>query len=356
MYQPKTISGKDMVPDGAYPVFGANGIIGRYDKYNHEEPQLLITCRGATCGSVNVSEPFSWITGNAMVVRAKKSDIDMQFLEYLFRGGLDISKAITGAAQPQITRTNLAPLQICYPASLPEQHRIVALLDEAFAGIATAKANAEKNLQNARALFESHLQSVFTERGEGWVEKSLEDIAGFSQGIQVGLENQSTEMAEGLVRFIRIVDYTQQTKDVRFIQDPGHRYWVTESDIVMVRYGTPGLIGRGIAGVIANNLFKITVSEDVVLKDYLSFFLGQSEIQHHLATQGSSTMPALTFKQLGRVSIAYPTNKLEQEKIVRLIKDMLDETQRLESLYRRKLEVLDELKKSIMNQAFSGCL
>ena len=186
------------------------------------------------------------------------------------------------------------------------------------------------------------------------MERPLEDIAVFSQGIQVGLENQSTEMAAGLVRFIRIIDYTQQTKDVRFVQDPGHRYWVTESDIVMVRYGTPGLIGRGITGVIANNLFKITVSEDVVLNDYLSFFLGQSEIQHHLANQGSSTMPALTFKQLGKVSIAYPLNKFEQEKIVSQVADMLEETQRLEALYQRKLEALDELKQSLLHQAFSG--
>ena len=69
MYQPKTIGTKDLGPDGPYPVFGANGVIGRYDKFNHEEPQLLVTCRGATCGSVNISEPNSWITGNAMVVR-----------------------------------------------------------------------------------------------------------------------------------------------------------------------------------------------------------------------------------------------------------------------------------------------
>ena len=94
MYQPKTISGKEMVEDGAYPVFGANGIIGRYDKYNHEEAQLLITCRGATCGSVNVSEPKSWVTGNAMVVRPKNGKIGLRFLEYLFRGGIDISKQI----------------------------------------------------------------------------------------------------------------------------------------------------------------------------------------------------------------------------------------------------------------------
>ncbi len=239
---------------------------------------------------------------------------------------------------------------------LPEQQRIVAILDEAFEAIAAARANAEQNRQNARALLESYLQSVFSQRGDGWAEKPLEKIAVFSQGIQVGLGNQSTEMTDGMVRFIRIVDYTQQTKDVRFIQDPGHRYWVTETDIVMVRYGTPGLIGRGIAGVIANNLFKISVSECVVSNDYLSFFLGQSDIQHYLATQGSSTMPALTFKQLGKVAIAYPQNKLEQAKIVHQVKDMLDKTKRLEFLYQRKIAALDELKQSLLQQAFSGQL
>ncbi len=190
MYQPKTISGKEMVENGAYPVFGANRIIGRYDKFNHGEPQLLITCRGATCGSVNISEPKSWITGNAMVVRPKNGLIDMRFLEYLFRGGIEISKAITGAAQPQSTRTNLEPLEICFPKSLAEQQRIVGVLEEAFAALANALANAEKNLQNARALFESHLQSVFSQgsqsaaegRGKGWVEKPFSELCDIKHG------------------------------------------------------------------------------------------------------------------------------------------------------------------------------
>ena len=176
IYQPKTISTKEMVANGKYVVYGANGVIGRYDKFNHEEPQLLITCRGATCGYVNISTPKAWITGNAMVVRPKSSSIDLKFIEYLFRGGLDLSKTITGAAQPQITRKSLAPLLISYPKSLPEQKRIVAILDKAFAAISTAKANAEKNLQNARELFESYLQGVFANPGDGWEEKSLEEI------------------------------------------------------------------------------------------------------------------------------------------------------------------------------------
>ena len=125
MYQPKTIGMKDLIPDGPYPVFGANGVIGKYDKYNHEEPQLLITCRGATCGAVNISEPNSWITGNAMVVRPKDGEIDLQFLEFFFRGGVDISVAITGSAQPQITRTNLEPLTVRFPKSVVEQENHV---------------------------------------------------------------------------------------------------------------------------------------------------------------------------------------------------------------------------------------
>ena len=71
MYQPKTISKKMLQIDGKYPVYGANGVIGRYNEFNHENPQLLVTCRGATCGSVNISEPNSWINGNAMVIQPK---------------------------------------------------------------------------------------------------------------------------------------------------------------------------------------------------------------------------------------------------------------------------------------------
>lgn len=130
MYQPKTIGTKDLVPDGPYSVFGANGIIGRYDKFNHEEPQLLVTCRGATCGSVNISEPNSWITGNAMVVRPKDHALDLHFLEFVFRGGIDISTAITGAAQPQITRTNLSPLLIRFPKSVTEQTRLAEKFED----------------------------------------------------------------------------------------------------------------------------------------------------------------------------------------------------------------------------------
>jgi type I restriction enzyme S subunit len=162
MYQPKTIGTKDLVPNGPYPVFGANGIIGRYDKFNHEEPQLLVTCRGATCGSVNISEPNSWITGNAMVVRPLDHSLDLKFLEFIFRGGIDISKAITGAAQPQITRTNLSPLLIRFPKSVAEQMKLAEQFEiltketQRLAGIY------ERKLAALDALKKSLLHQAFT--------------------------------------------------------------------------------------------------------------------------------------------------------------------------------------------------
>ena len=143
MYQPKTISAKEMVADGDYVVFGANGIIGKYDKYNHEQPQLLVTCRGATCGAVNVSEPYSWINGNAMVIQPDLEKVSLKFMEYLFKGGIKLTTAITGAAQPQITRKSLEPIQFSYPP-LAEQERIVAKLDAAFAEIDKAVEDSKK--------------------------------------------------------------------------------------------------------------------------------------------------------------------------------------------------------------------
>jgi type I restriction enzyme S subunit len=162
MYQPKTIGTRDLVADGPYPVFGANGVIGRYDKFNHEEPQLLITCRGATCGSVNISQPKSWITGNAMVVRPLDHSLDLKFLEFVFRGGIDISKAITGAAQPQITRTNLSPLLIRFPKSSDEQKKLAAQFENLTDETQRLESLYEQKLAALAALKKSLLHQAFS--------------------------------------------------------------------------------------------------------------------------------------------------------------------------------------------------
>ena len=347
MYQPKTISTKEMLEDGEYPVYGANGVIGRYHHYNHEDSQLLITCRGATCGSVNVSEPYSWITGNAMVVRPKDGSISLKFLEYLFRGGIDITKAITGAAQPQITRTNLAPLEFFYPSSLPEQHRIVAILDEAFDGIAIAKANAEKNLQNARALFESHLQSVFTERGEGWREITLENCCA---QIFAGGDVPKNSVSQERTAQFNVPIFSNGAKDDGL-------YGFTENARVMKPSIT--ISARGTIGftAIRTEPFLPVVRLIVLIPDERSIelsFLYYAVLGMDFGNTGTS-IPQLTVPNLKGRNLYLPSIP-QQRGIVARLDEIREETQRLESIYQQKLTALDDLKKSLLHQAFSGAL
>jgi type I restriction enzyme M protein len=127
LYQPETITQADLKPEGPYLVFGANGIIGRYDRYNHEDSEVLVTCRGATCGTVNVSAPKSWVTGNAMVVQPRCESLSKEFLAYLLRGS-DLQSAISGSAQPQITRQGFAPFIVPVPPR-DVQDEVVAELE-----------------------------------------------------------------------------------------------------------------------------------------------------------------------------------------------------------------------------------
>ncbi|HON14052.1 MAG TPA: N-6 DNA methylase [Treponema sp.] len=128
IYQPQTITTKELNDNGKYKVYGANGIIGYYDKYNHEDSEVIVTCRGATCGTVNISEPKSWITGNAMVVTPfNKEKINKNFLYYLLKFS-NLNSTISGAAQPQITRQTLSPFQIPLPP-LEVQKEIVAEIE-----------------------------------------------------------------------------------------------------------------------------------------------------------------------------------------------------------------------------------
>lgn len=124
IYQPKTISSLELKIDGKYDVFGANGIIGKYSEYNHKTPQICLTCRGNTCGTINYSNPFSWITGNAMVINVDNhsNEVNKRFL-YHYLTMMNFAKYISGSGQPQIVREPLQKLLISLP-SMAEQIKI----------------------------------------------------------------------------------------------------------------------------------------------------------------------------------------------------------------------------------------
>ncbi|WP_168166937.1 restriction endonuclease subunit S [Corynebacterium sp. HMSC04H06] len=132
-YQPKTISQEEMRSDGQFPVYGANGVIGHYQFYNHEDSEITVACRGATCGAVNITPPFSWITGNAMVIKPRTQYINKMFMRFALEVS-DYELIVSGSAQPQITRETLYKLEIPLPP-LAEQRRIADEIDRETAEI-----------------------------------------------------------------------------------------------------------------------------------------------------------------------------------------------------------------------------
>ena len=115
MYQPQTLQEDNLINNGQFFVYGANGIIGKYNEYNHTESEIAIACRGNSCGVLNRTLPNSWITGNAMVIKLKDKEINNEYL-YHALNYTNIKGVITGSGQPQITRVNLAPVKIIKPS------------------------------------------------------------------------------------------------------------------------------------------------------------------------------------------------------------------------------------------------
>ena len=182
-----------------------------------------------------------------------------------------------------------------------------------------------------------------------WNSLKLGGFSKFSQGIQVGVEKHKTTFEEGYVRFIRIIDYTQNTDDIRYIKYPGDKYCVKEDDIVMVRYGTPGVIGRGIKGAIANNMFKIIPDNSLITNDYLSYSFIQEYIQKILSEgSGSSTMPAINFSMLNKIAIAIPPLP-EQRKIAEILSTVDVDIEKTDAI----IKETQQLKKGLTEKLFT---
>ena len=247
-----------------------------------------------------------------------------------------------------------------YPIPVPplsEQRRIVGILDEAFDGIATAKATAEKNLQNARALFESHLQSVFTQRGEGLEETTLGEVCEFIGGSQPPKSVFSKTKKADNIRLIQIRDY-KSDKHVVYIPRALARRFCNADDVMIGRYGPPLFqILRGLEGAYNVALMKAVPDESKLSRDFLFFFLRHSTILEYVIyhSERAAGQIGLTKETLAPYPIALPS-LVNQQKIVETITELESKTKHLESLYQRKLAALDALKQSLLHQAFSGQL
>jgi type I restriction enzyme S subunit len=237
---------------------------------------------------------------------------------------------------------------------LSEQKRIVGVLDEALEGLATAKANAEQNLQNARALFESHLQFVFTQRGPGWVETTLGEVGKVSMCKRIF--KQETK-ATGDIPFYKIGTFGREPDAFIPIQTYSEyraKYPFPKKGDVLI--SASGTIGRRVrydgepAYFQDSNIVWIDNDERRVLNEYLYHFYGACVWN---STKGA-TISRLYNDNLRGIAIAFPESHQEQWRIVTQLDALAVETQRLTRLYGQKLAALGALKQSLLHQAFSG--
>ncbi len=328
-------------------------------KYTAVKGDVLI-CEGGYPGRAAIWEQNESIYFQKALhrVRFHEPERSKWFLYYLHARDLDgtLKNHFNGAGIQHFTGEALAQFEVPLPP-LPEQQRVVGILDEAFDGIATAKANAEKNLQNARALFESYLQAVFTQRGPGWVEKTLGEVCKFIGGSQPPKSVFSKTKTADKVRLIQIRDY-KSDKNVVYIPRSQARRFCQANDIMIGRYGPPIFqILRGLEGAYNIALMKAVPDESRVSPDYLFYFLKHSTIQEYIIyhSERAAGQSGLNKDTLEPYPIALPT-LAEQQKIVQTTMELEAETQRLATLYERRLAALEELKKSLLHQAFSGQL
>jgi type I restriction enzyme S subunit len=270
-----------------------------------------------------------------------------------------IAKECTGTTRNRISRSNLGLTPIPVPP-LAEQQRIVGVLDEAFAGLATAQANAEKNLQNARALFESHLQSVFTQRGKGWKQKTLAEIATtFGRGKSKHRPRNEPKLYGGKYPFI-------QTGDIRnaehFITEYSQTY--SEAGLAQSKLWPKGTICITIAANIAetgilgfdacfpDSVIGVVTNPKEAEVGFVEYLLQSFKARLQALGKGSA-QANINMGTFEEERFPFPPIA-EQKQIVTKLDSLREETQRLESLYEQKLAALAALKKSLLHQAFSG--
>jgi len=255
-----------------------------------------------------------------------------------------------------------------YPIPVPpigDQLRIVGTLDEAFAAIATARANTEQNLRNARAVFESHLDSVFSQRGEGWAEKRFGAICGFVRGPFGGSLKKAMFVDDGYAVYEQSHAISNQFTDIRYFIDERkfsemRRFEVHPNDIVMSCAGTMGrtaIVPEGVRpGIINQALLKLTPSSEV-LAAFLKSWMETEDFQDALKAYaaGAAIQNVASVKVLKDIRVPVPS-LADQHRIVVLLGQASFETQHLLSIYQRKLAALDALKQSLLHQAFTGAL
>ena len=350
--------------NGDIPYYGASGIVDYVAEHIFDEDLLLISEDGANLFARTYPIAFtisgkSWVNNHAHVLRFNHRATQL-FVEYFFNS-ISLEPYVSGMAQPKLNQKSLNSISVPLPP-LPEQKRIVAILDKAFAGINQAVANAVKNLANGRELFESYLNTIFTQKGEEWVEKTLKDISvEFGRGKSKHRPRNDPKLYGGSYPFVQTGDVRNST---HLITEYSQTY--NEEGLAQSKLWKRGTICITIAANIAetgildfdacfpDSVIGIVVDERQTFNTYVEYLLQAMKARLKAKGKGSAqdNINLGTFKN---EYFPFPSLK-EQKKIISVLLDLSKGVHRLESIYQQKLTALQELKKSILQKAFTGKL
>ena len=354
----KPLAPEDRYPTGLYPAYGANGEKDRTDRFYRDQPSIIVGRKGSA-GEITLTEEKYWPLDVTYFAEFERGRYDLKFLYYLLTT-LDLPSLAKGV-KPGINRNEVYAIPVMVPP-LPEQLRIVAILDEAFEGIATAKINAEKNLQNSSELFDSRVRSLVSEQAEGSDRKTLREIAkDFGRGKSKHRPRNDPKLYGGPYPFI-------QTGDVRgsdhLITDYAQTY--SQAGLAQSKLWPKGTLCITIAANIAetgvldfdacfpDSVIGVVVDERQTSSKYLEYML--QTVKAELKAKGKgSAQDNINLATFENERFPFP-DLFTQARIVESLDSLAAEIQRLEATYDNKLAALDELKRSLLHQAFSGGL
>ena len=325
-------------PDGAYPFFTCAEENTFSDSYSFDTEALLIAGNGDV-GRVSYYKGKFEAYQRTYVV-SDFAGVLPRFLYLILDGKLrgTVSRQKLGNTMPYIKVGMLSNFPVPIPP-LPEQHRIVAILDEAFAGIATATANAERNLNNAREVFDSDLHELFGQKSDSWDERTLGELITLEYGKPLPNDKRSRNGKYPVYGANGEIDRTDD-------------FYFGKPSIIVGRKGSAGEINLTEEKFWALDVTYFVKYDESSLNLYFLYNLLQTLDLPKLA---KGVKPGINRNEVYSISVAIPPLP-EQHRIVSELDELSAETLKLESIYQQKHTALTELKQSVLHQAFSGQL
>ena len=319
----KQLNKDSLLDDGLYPVInGGINPSGYWNDYNYREELITISQGGASAGYISYRLTKFWAGAHCYVVERCREKVIYKYLYHFLKSReKDLQNSQVGAGIPSISLSEIYSLKIPVPP-LEVQEEIVRILDK----FGELEEELEEELEARKSQYEFWRDKLLN--SENYKSKKLGELATFSQGIQVDPKEQRLNFEEGMVPFLRIVDFVKEDEPPRYIVKPAEKYLKKENEeMVMIRYGAnaAGKVFINKFGAIANNMFKINLLTNEVSVKFVWYYLSQKKIYNNLNNSGSgSTMPAINFKVVSNLEIKIPSLD-EQERIV----DILDKFDKL---------------------------